>query len=980
MQYRIVVGSYRTFAIALATVLITLLWSVPVLPVSASNTPDPSTVTIVGSLQSELGCSGDWQPDCSNTYLTYDSEDDIWQGTFSIPAGSWEYKVALNDSWDENYGLNAVQNGANIPLVLATDTFVKFYYDHETHWVTDNVSSIIATVAGSFQSEIGCAGDWDPGCLRSWLQDPDGDGTYSFAASLPAGSYECKVAIDESWDENYGQEGVQNGSNIPFTVAADGLVLFSYNPTSHILTVTTYDDDPGSIAVWKFHDSNANGILDAGEEIVPGWWVTVTDPEGVNTMVPTTTIVTALTPGDWTLTEATVAGTVRTVFYIDAVPMIPSAADPVSVTVAGIPGEMHDVGFGNVGLGEVTACKVYDSNNNGVADEGEPSIRGWKMELNGTLANGMAYGPVGQFTHEDGCTTFRGLLPGDYTITEIIPSTGSWLSAGPALYSFSISSTLTGSVISGNSFEFTFANYCACFDSKGYWHSKGGLSELYADPDFAALLAYINNLDPYDDPSGYFNNGEEPFDGYDDSGNPVPPAIASFDDLALVYNEISQFLVDPNGRRGGGRRGQLAQLLLAFIFNVNCRLNDPANIVLLPDNTWMSANDVISAGVNAWGTSTTSDDKYWKSILDYLNNNDSGVCAVAYDTIGWANLQWPPTISHIISVTNGTDNAYGQVWIDGVTNQPGQSPMLRAQLGFGPEGSDPADNQEWTWVEASFNVDAGNNDEFIASMLPETTGSFDYVYRYTTTDGLDWLYADLNGPIPEGSLPANPGKLAVISSGDSTPPGIPSGLGVTGASPAMISLTWDALIGDATLYGYEVARRDSSGGPYTMIARLTGNSYIDTSVVEEETYYYVVRSVDTSFNRSPHSSPIQVTAALRTVTMTFDVTVPTTTDATGLSVCITGGLSHLDGGLPDWDPGGVVLTRVDATHWTIVLTGEEWTQIEYKFTLGSWDYVEKGAGCEELCNRQFILTYGSDGLQTVDDTVLNWRNVSPCGS
>ena len=46
---------------------------------------------------------------------------------------------------------------------------------------------------------------------------------------------------------------------------------------------------------------------------------------------------------------------------------------------------------------------------------------------------------------------------------------------------------------------------------------------------------------------------------------------------------------------------------------------------------------------------------------------------------------------------------------------------------------------------------------------------------------------------------------------------------------------------------------------------------------------------------------------------------------------------------PHWDPGGVVMTRVDATHWTITLTGKESTQIEYKYALGSWDYGEKGA-------------------------------------
>ena len=57
--------------------------------------------------------------------------------------------------------------------------------------------------------------------------------------------------------------------------------------------------------------------------------------------------------------------------------------------------------------------------------------------------------------------------------------------------------------------------------------------------------------------------------------------------------------------------------------------------------------------------------------------------------IGWANLQWPPSLTHTISTVDRTDNVYGQVWIDGVTNQPGATPGLVAQLGFGPDGSDP---------------------------------------------------------------------------------------------------------------------------------------------------------------------------------------------------------------------------------------------------------------------------------------------------
>ena len=270
----------------------------------------------------------------------------------------------------------------------------------------------------------------------------------------------------------------------------------------------------------------------------------------------------------------------------------------------------------------------------------------------------------------------------------------------------------------------------------------------------------------------------------------------------------------------------------------------------------------------------------------------------------------------------------------------------------------------------------------MASMLPQSTGMFDYVYRYTTTNGQDWLYADLNGPIPAGSLPPNPGKLTVNMADDTTPPATPAGLHVVAASPVGIELAWDAVAGDPTLHGYEVLRSQSDGGPYTMLAFVNaiGTSYTDASVFENQTYYYVVRAVDSAFNRSDNSEQVTATAELRTVTLTFNVTVPATTDSTGRSVYIAGFLDRLDGGYPQWDPGGVVLTRVDATTWTITFTGREGTQIEYKYTLGSWDFVEKGGSCEELGNRLLTLSYGANGSQVVNDTVQNWRNVAPCGN
>ena len=165
-----------------------------------------------------------------------------------------------------------------------------------------------------------------------------------------------------------------------------------------------------------------------------------------------------------------------------------------------------------------------------------------------------------------------------------------------------------------------------------------------------------------------------------------------------------------------------------------------------------------------------------------------------------------------------------------------------------------------------------------------------------------------------------------------------------------------------------------------MLGRTTTSDFTDTVRGGRKTYYYVVRSVDTSFNRSGFTDEVAATAQLRTVTLVFNVTVPATTDGTGRSVYIAGLLDRLDGGLPQWDPGGVVLSRVDATHWTITLTGKEDTQIAYKYTLGDWEHVEKDGACGEIADRQLTLSYGSTGIQTVNDTVLNWRNVAPCGN
>ncbi|MBN1137522.1 MAG: alpha-amylase, partial [Anaerolineae bacterium] len=345
------------------------------------------------------------------------------------------------------------------------------------------------------------------------------------------------------------------------------------------------------------------------------------------------------------------------------------------------------------------------------------------------------------------------------------------------------------------------------------------------------------------------------------------------------------------------------------------------------------------------------------------------VSALPHLIIGWANLQWPPSITHTISALDATDTIYGQVWIDGHTSLPGATEGLMAQVGFGPDGSVPDGNPAWSWVDAAFNVDAGNNDEFMGQLLPEAVGVYDYAYRYSTTGGLDWLVADLDGT-GNGYDPAQAGTLTVIPSGDTTPPLAPENLHLVEASPSFIHVAWDA-VPDADLYRYEVYRGDAEGGAYSKVADVLApaTEFTDMDVAAGATYYYVVLATDTSFNKSAFSDWLMATAQAREVQVTFHAALPTTTpDDWDV---------YMGGSFNGWNPAGTLLAR-NGLLATVTLTFYEGDQIEYKYTLGSWDYVEKDAACEEIANRTATILYGTDGTMVLADTVLNWRNLGTC--
>ena len=189
----------------------------------------PDAVSVPGSHGSEIGCAADWDPPCDAIQLTLD-DDQVWKGTFSPQAGQYAFKAALNRSWDVNYGAGGNRNGSDIPYTTDGGE-VSFYYDHRTHWVTNTELDPILVATGSFQSELGCSADGDATCMRSWLQDPDGDGTYSFTTiDIPAGSYSVAVG---------------DGAPVAFTVEEGLATTVAYQASTKALTVETFSPDFG---------------------------------------------------------------------------------------------------------------------------------------------------------------------------------------------------------------------------------------------------------------------------------------------------------------------------------------------------------------------------------------------------------------------------------------------------------------------------------------------------------------------------------------------------------------------------------------------------------------------------------------------------------------------------------------------------------------------------------------------------------------
>ena len=99
---------------------------------------------------------------------------------------------------------------------------------------------------------------------------------------------------------------------------------------------------------------------------------------------------------------------------------------------------------------------------------------------------------------------------------------------------------------------------------------------------------------------------------------------------------------------------------------------------------------------------------------------------------------------------------------------------------------------------------------------------------------------------------------------------------------------------------------------------------------------------------------------------TFQVSAPADTPADATI--------YIAGDFQGWRPGDddYALSKGADGPWAITLELEPGTTIQFKFTLGGWDRVEKGPGGEEISNRTLVVK----GDELHEFTVGGWAQTS----
>src|SRR5262249_44551521 len=231
-------------------------------------------------------------------------------------------------------------------------------------------------------------------------------------------------------------------------------------------------------------------------------------------------------------------------------------------------GNKASCSFGVTVYSSITVHKFYDANADGIDNDGQ-AVAGFKITLGGN--------PTPQFTDAGGNTTFLGLLPGNYTVTEVLPNS-KWVNTTGGT-SATVNLTCPQKV--------SFGNVCLGAGgglTLGFWSNKNGQAILAAhDTAWRTLLNGLNLRDGNGNlflvPSGSFSSAYGAFRSWLLSANATNMAYMLSAQLAAMGVNVAY------GKGGGGSHvlpganppGCSVPVSGPGFIPINALMQDPAN-------------------------------------------------------------------------------------------------------------------------------------------------------------------------------------------------------------------------------------------------------------------------------------------------------------------------------------------------------------------------------------------------------------------
>jgi hypothetical protein len=193
--------------------------------------------------------------------------------------------------------------------------------------------------------------------------------------------------------------------------------------------------DAGQASGTKYHDLDADGVIDAGEPGLGGWtfYVDYNGNETLDTPAEPSAVsaaggaweITGIRPGTWTIREVSQTGWTCSV---------PGTCSYSRTLVSNGSSTGND--FANWTTGSISGTKFHDTDNDGSQREAtEPGLAGSTFRLfrdNGTTAGVLDAGDFQVASTEsaaDGAFSFSGLTPGRYLVCEVVRS--GWILSFP---------------------------------------------------------------------------------------------------------------------------------------------------------------------------------------------------------------------------------------------------------------------------------------------------------------------------------------------------------------------------------------------------------------------------------------------------------------------------------------------------------------------------------------------------------------------